>query len=59
MLKGDMWVLLKGVMVLDFVFSIYFDVGYYCIVIKIDNQIVLMGCMFKNGDCIEVVISVN
>ncbi len=57
--KGDMRVLPKGATALDFAFSIHSDVGYHCTAIKIDNQIVPMGRMLKNGDRIEVVTSAN
>jgi GTP pyrophosphokinase len=57
--KGDPRVLPKGATALDFAFSIHSDVGYHCTAIKIDNQIVPMGRMLKNGDRIEVVTSSN
>ncbi|WP_020538336.1 RelA/SpoT family protein [Lewinella cohaerens] len=57
--KGDPRVLPKGATALDFAFSIHSDVGYHCTAIKIDNQIVPMGRMLKNGDRIEVVTSNN
>lgn len=48
--KGDMKIFFKGFIVLDFVFNIYIDIGYYCMVIKVNNWLVLMGYKFKNGD---------
>jgi GTP pyrophosphokinase len=53
--NGDLRVLPKGATALDFAFSIHSDVGYHCTAIRIDNQIVPMGRMLKNGDQIEVV----
>lgn len=50
MFKGDMCILLKGVIVFDFVFGIYFDVGYYCQVVWVNNCIVFMGYELCNGD---------
>ncbi len=55
--NGDMRVLPKGATALDFAFSIHSDVGYHCTAIKIDNQIVPMGRLLKNGDQVEVVTS--
>ncbi|WP_367392494.1 bifunctional (p)ppGpp synthetase/guanosine-3',5'-bis(diphosphate) 3'-pyrophosphohydrolase [Lewinella sp. LCG006] len=57
--KGDPRVLPKGATALDFAFSIHSDVGYHCTAIKIDNQIVPMGRLLKNGDRIEVITSSN
>jgi GTP pyrophosphokinase len=57
--NGDPRVLPKGATALDFAFSIHSDVGYHCTAIKIDNQIVPMGRLLKNGDRIEVVTSNN
>ncbi|PTM14747.1 MAG: RelA/SpoT family protein [Bacteroidetes bacterium] len=53
--KGDLRVLPKGATALDFAFSIHSDVGYHCTAIKIDNQIVPMGRMLKNGDRVEII----
>ena len=53
--KGDLRVLPKGATALDFAFSIHSDVGYHCMAIKIDNQIVPMGRMLKNGDRVEII----
>lgn len=57
--NGDPRVLPKGATALDFAFSIHSDVGYHCTAIKIDNQIVPMGRLLKNGDRVEVVTSNN
>ncbi|MEZ4988062.1 MAG: RelA/SpoT family protein [Saprospiraceae bacterium] len=53
--KGDLRVLPKGATALDFAFNIHSDVGYHCTAIKIDNQIVPMGRLLKNGDRVEII----
>lgn len=55
--KGDPKVLPKGATALDFAFSIHTDIGYHCTALKIDNQIVPMGRLLKNGDRVEVITS--
>ncbi len=52
--KGDMRMLPKGATALDFAFHIHSDLGYHCVSLKIDNQIVPMGRILKSGDRIEV-----
>lgn len=57
--QGDLKVLPKGATALDFAFSIHSDLGYHCAAIKIDNQIVPMGRILKNGDRISVIKNKN
>lgn len=57
--KGDMRMLPKGATALDFAFHIHSDLGYHCVALKIDNQIVPMGRILKSGDRIEVITNSN
>ncbi len=52
--KGDLKVLPKGATALDFAFSIHTDIGYHCHAIKIDNRVVPMGYILKNGDQVSI-----
>lgn len=56
MLKGEICVLLCGVMVLDFVYVVYSDLGNQCVVVKINNELLLLCMELKNGDIVEVVM---
>ena len=55
--KGDLQTLPKGATALDFAFHIHSDLGYHCVAVKIDNQIVPMGRILKNGDRVSVIKS--
>ncbi len=52
--KGDMRVLPKGGTALDFAFSIHSDVGYHATAIKVNNKLVPMGHVLKNGDQVHI-----
>lgn len=56
MLKGDVVDLFVGLMLLDFVYYIYSDVGYCCIGVKIGGCIVLFIYQLQMGDQIEIII---
>lgn len=55
--KGDLQILPKGATALDFAFHIHSDLGYHCVGVKIDDQIVPMGRILKNGDQVSVIKS--
>jgi len=52
--QGDMKTLPKGATALDFAFSIHTDLGYHCSAIKVNNKLVPMGYVLKNGDQVQV-----
>ncbi len=52
--NGDMRVLPEGATALDFAFEIHSDVGYHATAIKVNNKLVPMGHILKNGDQIQV-----
>lgn len=56
MLKLKIMVLLCGVMVFDFVYLIYSDFGNQCVVVKINNELLLLCIELKSGDIVEVII---
>lgn len=51
---GDMKILPKGSTALDFAFSVHSMVGYHCQSILVDEKIVPMHYVLKNGDRIKV-----
>ncbi len=51
---GEMRILPKGATALDFAFHIHSDVGYHCLAVRVNNQIVPMGYKLRNGDQITV-----
>ena len=57
--KGDMKILPKGATALDFAFSIHTDIGYHCVSIKVNNKLVPMGYVLKNGDQLQIFTSKN
>ena len=57
--KGDMRIFPKGATALDFAFDIHTDIGYHAVAIKVNNKLVPMGYVLKNGDKISVMTSKN
>lgn len=57
--KGDMRIFPKGATALDFAFDIHTDIGYRAVAIKINNKLVPMGYVLKNGDKVSVMTSKN
>lgn len=57
--KGDMRIFPKGATALDFAFDIHSDLGYKAVAIKINNKLVPMGYVLKNGDKVSVMTSKN
>jgi GTP pyrophosphokinase len=49
----------KGATALDFAFDIHTDIGYRAVAIKVNNKLVPMGYVLKNGDKISVMTSKN
>ncbi len=57
--KGDMKILPKGATALDFAFDIHSDVGAQAISFKVNNKLVPMGYVLKNGDQVTINTSKN
>jgi guanosine-3',5'-bis(diphosphate) 3'-pyrophosphohydrolase len=57
--NGDMRILPEGATALDFAFDIHSDVGYHATAIKVNNKLVPMGHVLKNGDQILVTTNKN
>lgn len=57
--NGDMRILPEGATALDFAFEIHSDVGYHATAIKVNNKLVPMGHVLKNGDQVQVTTNKN
>ncbi len=57
--KGDMRILPKGATALDFAFDIHSDVGASALSIKVNNKLVPMGYVLRNGDQVKINTSKN
>ncbi|MDX2135521.1 MAG: RelA/SpoT family protein [Saprospiraceae bacterium] len=57
--KGEMRILPDGATALDFAFSIHSDVGAACRAVKINNRLVPISYVLKNGDQVEVITDRN
>jgi GTP pyrophosphokinase len=57
--KGDMRIFPNGATALDFAFDIHTDIGYKAVAIKINNKLVPMGYVLRNGDKVSVMTSKN
>lgn len=55
--KGDLKRLRKGATALDFAFEIHSDIGKKCIGAKVNNKLVPLSHVLKNGDQIEILTS--
>ncbi len=55
--KGDLKRLRKGATALDFAFEIHSDVGKKCIGAKVNNKLVPLSYVLKNGDQIQILTS--
>ncbi|MCS6935210.1 MAG: bifunctional (p)ppGpp synthetase/guanosine-3',5'-bis(diphosphate) 3'-pyrophosphohydrolase [Chitinophagales bacterium] len=55
--KGDLKRLRKGATALDFAFEIHSEVGKKCIGAKVNNKLVPLSYVLKNGDQIEILTS--
>jgi len=51
---GDMKALPKGATALDFAFSVHTEVGYHCQSVLVDERIVPLSYVLKNGDRLQV-----
>jgi guanosine-3',5'-bis(diphosphate) 3'-pyrophosphohydrolase len=57
--KGELKTLPKGATALDFAFEIHTDVGAKCIGAKVNQKLVPINHVLKNGDQIEILTSVK
>lgn len=55
--KGQIISLPKGASVLDFAYAIHSDVGNKAVEAKVNNSLVPLQTMLKNGDQVEIIIS--
>lgn len=55
-LKGDVIFFKYGLILIDFVYCIYIEVGNYCIGVKVNEWIVFLDIFLKNGDIVEILI---
>lgn len=55
--KGDLKRMRKGGTALDFAFEIHSDIGKKCIGAKVNNKLVPLSHVLKNGDQIEILTS--
>jgi len=55
--RGELKTLPKGATALDFAFEIHTDIGAKCIGAKVNNKLVSINHVLKNGDQIEILTS--
>jgi guanosine-3',5'-bis(diphosphate) 3'-pyrophosphohydrolase len=55
--RGELKTLPKGATALDFAFEIHTDIGAKCIGAKVNNKLVSINHILKNGDQIEILTS--
>ncbi len=55
--KGDLKVLPNGATALDFAFDIHTEVGASCTGAKVNNRLVPLNYLLKNGDQVEIITS--
>jgi GTP diphosphokinase / guanosine-3',5'-bis(diphosphate) 3'-diphosphatase len=55
--KGDLKVLPNGATTLDFAFDIHTEVGASCTGAKVNNRLVPLNYLLKNGDQVEIITS--
>jgi GTP pyrophosphokinase len=57
--KGDILVLPKNSTPVDFAYAVHSDIGNHCESAKIDNKIVQLNHVLKNGDIVEITVNKN
>jgi guanosine-3',5'-bis(diphosphate) 3'-pyrophosphohydrolase len=55
--KGDLKILPKGATALDFAFDIHSEIGAHCIGAKVNQKLVPLNHVLKNGDQVEILTS--
>ena len=55
--KGEMKLLPKGATALDFAFEIHSELGYRCKAVKVDQRIVPLSYVLKNGEQVSIITS--
>ncbi len=57
--RGDVIVLPKNSTPIDFAYAVHSDIGNHCELAKVDNKIVPLNHILKNGDVVEIAINKN
>ncbi|HEY9785145.1 MAG TPA: bifunctional (p)ppGpp synthetase/guanosine-3',5'-bis(diphosphate) 3'-pyrophosphohydrolase [Candidatus Obscuribacterales bacterium] len=57
--RGDVYDLPKGSTPIDFAYRIHTDIGHKCIGARINDRIVPLHTVMKNGDIVEIITSKN
>lgn len=57
--RGDVFDLPSGASPIDFAYSVHTDVGHRCIGARINDRIVPLNTVLKNGDIVEIITSKN
>lgn len=55
-LKGDVYELLNGFVLFDFVYCVYIEIGNKIIGVKINGKIVIFDYKLKMGDIIDILM---
>ncbi|MCU0430343.1 MAG: RelA/SpoT family protein [Cytophagaceae bacterium] len=55
--KGELKILPQGSTTLDFAFEIHSAIGYHCLGAKVNNKLVPLSYLLKNGDQVEILTS--
>jgi GTP pyrophosphokinase len=55
--KGELKILPQGATTLDFAFEIHSAIGYHCLGAKVNNKLVPLSYLLKNGDQVEILTS--
>jgi GTP pyrophosphokinase len=57
--RGDVFDLPSGASPIDFAYSVHTDIGHRCIGARINDRIVPLNTVLKNGDIVEIITSKN
>jgi len=57
--KGDIIVLPKNSTPIDFAYAVHSDIGNHCESAKVDNKIVPLNYVLKNGDIVTITVNKN
>ena len=57
--RGDVFDLPSGATPIDFAYYIHTDIGHHCVGARINDRIVPLNTVLKNGDIVEIITSKN